>query len=65
MSFYKAKACFKENLGLLPSQSKTREDSLLWNLNAGLHNLTEAMESDLSDLKSRLDRVEAILRQLR
>lgn len=45
--FKKAKTCFTENLSEIDSQSKNRNELLLWNLNAGLSNLTDAVQQEL------------------
>jgi hypothetical protein len=63
MSFATARECFQENLSLLPQSPQSREERLLWNLNAGLNNLAGALEDQLAALESRLARLESIQRR--
>lgn len=59
MSYMTAKNCFKENVQL------AGKDAQLHNLNTGLFQLVQALEYDLSNMKSQLDRLEHDLRQLK
>jgi hypothetical protein len=53
MSYIQAKQCFDENRALINSQSAP----LAYNLNTGLSNLADALESDLSQVKNLLSRI--------
>jgi len=53
MTYNEAKACFQENGRHLSPES----DPVLWNLNAGLDTLTDAIEQDMAHLRDVLDRV--------
>jgi len=64
MSFATARQCFQENLSLLPKSAKDREERLLWNLNAGLNNLSGALEDGLAALEARLVIIEEAIRRL-
>ncbi len=65
MPFAKAKACFSENMGLINVRTSDRNETFMFNLNAGLHNLTTALESRLSEIDRRLSVVESSLRNLK
>ena len=53
MSYFQAKQCFDENRALITPQS----DPLTYNLNTGLSNLADALESDLSQIRNLLSQI--------
>lgn len=55
-----AKKCFKDNTDHMPATS----DPANHNLNAGLFQLADSLDSDMSNLKHRLDRIEELLQRL-
>ena len=59
MSYQDAMRQFKKNIQL----TKAKGD-LMWNLNAGLGNLTEALSEDLADIKSILESISARLSRI-
>ena len=54
MSYIMAIQQFKENVDLTDRVNDPR----MWNLNAGLVNLTEALREDLAEIKSELEDIE-------
>ena len=61
MSFSKAKAAFKEN----GTKVLSKKDGHFWNTNAGLLNLTEALESELEDLHRKVRALEKEMQDLK
>mgnify|MGYP001501964182 CR=1 FL=1 len=61
MHFYKAKQAFTENAQRYLSSKK---DGATWNTNAGLLNLTEALEFELSQLRQSIQELEKQVQQL-
>ena len=59
--YQKSKDCFKENTQRFHT---AMGDPSGYNLNAGLFQLVEALESDMADLKGRLHRIEQLLHAL-
>lgn len=60
MSYYKAKECFKDGQQYVNVQ----KDPVSRDILAGLHNLTEALESDQRELKHLLSQIRDALRAL-
>ena len=60
MSFFKAKQAFQEN----GKRYLTTKDGHLWNTNAGLLNLCEAMDDEFSALKKKIRSLEQQLHAL-
>jgi len=66
--FTGAKACFAENINdYLPQATRfsklEKEDALMWNLNKGLHALTNAIEERFDQLDARVHRLEQALQR--
>ena len=59
MSFQKAKECFEENLSFINSQQQPKEH----NLNVGLLQLTQALQSENSSLRNELSQIRQLLQQ--
>jgi hypothetical protein len=53
MSYAKAKQCFSENKGMSSTKTQPKE----YNINLGLLSLTEAIESDMSQIRALLVRI--------
>ena len=62
MSYQQARECFSENLSRIENSIS---DPMNWNLNSGLDALTESLEADVRQMKSRLSDIESLLRQQR
>ncbi len=60
MSFVKAKQAFRENGQVYLSTN----DGHLWNTNAGLLNLCEALESELDDVRRKFRELEQKLQRI-
>ena len=59
MSYQDAIRQFQENIRLVDATN----DSLTWNLNAGLANLTEALSQDLATIRNSLQTIAEMLRR--
>lgn len=63
-SYRAASKCFVENRQFVNPPGRDLNRSLAWNLNQGLANLAESIESDIGGLEQRLDRIEHLLAKL-
>ena len=53
MSYNDARRQFEENVSLT-NNIDNRADHIIWNLNAGLANIAEGLNNDLSEIKDQL-----------
>lgn len=53
MSYDDARRQFEENVSLTHN-TNNREDNIIWNLSAGLANIAEGLNDDLSEIKDQL-----------
>ncbi len=53
MSYDDARRQFQENISLT-NNTDNRADNIMWNLSAGLANIAEGLNSDLSEIKNQL-----------
>jgi len=54
MSYDDASRQFEENVSLTHN-TNNREDNIIWNLSAGLANIAEGLNDDLSEIKGQLE----------
>jgi len=58
MSYEDALICFQTNLNEI-EEAETEMEIWVWNLSSGLGSLTEAIQADLADIRTRLARMES------
>lgn len=59
MSYDDAMKQFRENVALTEGKRGDLLSDTMWNLNAGLMNITEGLARDLAEIKSRLGQLES------
>ena len=64
MSYYEARNCFNEILQLL-RRPQDRDETIMWNLSAGLNHLNQALEADLEKIQSLLGQIAQALQYRR
>jgi hypothetical protein len=65
MSYETAKKCFSENVRLVSPPGSDLTRATLWNLNAGLTRLTDAIHQDIGHLEAQIDALRREIQQLR
>lgn len=64
MGYQEAMKQFQENVRRTDASSD-HNDCLMWNLNAGLGNLTEALSQDLREIKNSLQTILEMLQRVK
>jgi len=64
MSYYEARNCFNEILQLL-RRPQDRDETIMWNLSAGLNHLNQALEADLEKIQGLLGQIAQALQYRR
>ncbi len=58
MSHHVAQKCFGENIAFVNPPAGTLDKRLASNLNQGLRNMSDGMQSDIASIETRLARIE-------